>query len=268
VIYHERNANTFNPDLLQGKTILIADDNEMNRLVVATILQSYGAIIREAADGAQAIDMVGKEQPELVLMNIQMPLLNGYDATKQIRQKGYTIPVIALTANAICGEKEKYREAGMNDYITKPFKEDAFLEIIAHWLQAEQVIKEKADLSPNITQQKDRSFDLTNLESISKGDKVFIHKMLRLFARQGPATVAEIKVAYELSDIEQVRKLAHRLKPSIDMLSIRAIQSEIRELESKVDNPENSPHIPDLIRHIESTIKSISDEITLYCNDA
>ena len=121
-------------DFLQQKTILVVDDNEMNRLVAATILENYGATIVEAKDGEEALAVLENQHADMVLMDIQMPLMNGYEATKILRKRGNNIPIIALTANAIKGENEKCIEAGMNDYIAKPFKEDVFLEKIEYWL--------------------------------------------------------------------------------------------------------------------------------------
>jgi PAS domain S-box-containing protein len=121
---------------LKGKKILVVDDNVMNRMVATLILKEYEVLISEAEDGEEAINYLKNNDCDLVLMDLQMPISNGYNASEIIRQKlKLNIPIIALTANVIKGEKEKCFKVGMNDYLSKPFDEEQFLEIISKWLQ-------------------------------------------------------------------------------------------------------------------------------------
>lgn len=130
-------SNTFNTiNNLKGKKILVVDDNEMNRMVAALILNEFGVLISEAEDGEEAVNYLKNNDCDLVLMDLQMPVSNGYNASEIIRQKlKLDIPIIALTANVIKGEKEKCFKVGMNDYLSKPFNEKQFLEIISKWLE-------------------------------------------------------------------------------------------------------------------------------------
>jgi PAS domain S-box-containing protein len=122
--------------LLKGKKILITDDNEMNQLVAATILLNYGAEITEAFNGAEAVEKIRETSFDIVLMDIQMPVMDGFEATKIIRESiSKTLPIIALTANAINGDDQKCIAAGMNDYLSKPFEEAQLLNIISKWLE-------------------------------------------------------------------------------------------------------------------------------------
>jgi PAS domain S-box-containing protein len=121
---------------LKGKKILVVDDNVMNRMVATLILDEYEVLVAEAGDGEEAINYLKNNECDLVLMDLQMPISNGYNASIIIRQQlKLDIPIIALTANVIKGEKEKCFEVGMNDYLSKPFDEDQFLEIISKWLE-------------------------------------------------------------------------------------------------------------------------------------
>jgi CheY-like chemotaxis protein len=113
----------------------VVDDNIMNRMVANVILKEYDVIISQAGNGEEAIDYVKNNACDLVLMDIQMPILNGYQASEVIRKKlKLTTPIIALTANAMKGEKENCLEFGMNDYLSKPFDEEKFLQIISTWI--------------------------------------------------------------------------------------------------------------------------------------
>jgi PAS domain S-box-containing protein len=243
-------------DFLSGKTILVTDDNEMNRLVASTILKSYGANIVEATNGEQALEVVKATNPHLILMDIQMPLLNGYDATKRLRKSGNNIPVIALTANAIRGENEKCIEAGMNDYIAKPFKEDIFLQKIAQWLNINYVYNATRPLQNDGNE---KMYDLSGIEEIGKGNAAFVNKMIVLFCEQTPLAVSEMKNAFEANDLEKVGALAHKLKPSIDNLKITALRQVIRDIEKSGKEKNNTSELKTQILVTEEIIaKTVS----------
>jgi CheY-like chemotaxis protein len=109
-------------------------DIKENRLVVTKLLQDYDAEVSEAVNGMEAIEQVQKKNPDMILMDLQMPVLNGLDASRMIRNRGYTKTIIAVTANAIKGESQKCYDAGMNDYITKPFRESELMQKVETWL--------------------------------------------------------------------------------------------------------------------------------------
>lgn len=121
--------------LLEGKKILVVDDSVLNRLIATTILKKKGVLLMEAENGVKAIELMRENTFDLVLMDIQMPELNGYDAaTKARNELKLSTPIIALTGNATEGEKEKCVETGMSDYLPKPFSKDQLLEIVCNWI--------------------------------------------------------------------------------------------------------------------------------------
>ena len=121
--------------ILKGKRILLVEDNPINRLVARTVLKLYGAEVTEAPDGIMAIDLFEKNIFDLVLMDVQMPGKDGLETTRYIRSHmDSSIPIIALTANAFKEEEERCMQAGMNDFISKPFDEEQMIQLIARWL--------------------------------------------------------------------------------------------------------------------------------------
>ena len=126
-----------NVALNSNTKILVVEDNKINMLLTRTILNNLfpNIIIYEAIDGNEAVTMFAEWLPDIVLMDIQMPIMNGYEATKMIRETeaGVAVPIIALTAGTVKGEKENCLEAGMNDYITKPIIREALKEMILKW---------------------------------------------------------------------------------------------------------------------------------------
>lgn len=230
--------------ILKEKKILLVEDNEMNRLVATTLLENYGVIITEVHNGAEAVRALKTTYFDLVLMDVQMPVLNGLDATRIIRQDvNQFVPIIALTANAIKGEAEKCLKAGMNDYISKPFEEEELINAIARWLG-----EGPESFTPHQTSAMENTpavplYDLKKLENIAQHNQSFILKMVTLFSRQAPADVHEIETAFEKEDYQTVRSVAHRMKPSIDNMGIVSLHDLIREIE--LFNEANSP-IPTL----------------------
>ena len=121
--------------------ILIAEDSPLNQKLLDTILSKAGYEFDIVADGLEAVKQVQKHDYSMVLMDIQMPNMNGYDATQEIRQQGYDLPIIAVTANAMNGDREKCISVGCSDYLAKPIKRDALIAIIEKYYQGSNVLQ-------------------------------------------------------------------------------------------------------------------------------
>ena len=120
---------------LKGKKILLVEDNKLNRLVASTILKHFGMLVTEAVNGEIAVQILRKESFDVVLMDMQMPIMDGIAATIMIRKEiSPTIPIIALTAHALKSEESRCLDAGMNDFISKPFEEDKLMSTILKFL--------------------------------------------------------------------------------------------------------------------------------------
>ena len=242
-------------DFLAGKSILIADDNEMNRLVASIFVENYGANVIHAGNGRQAVDEFIAQTPDVILMDIQMPVMNGFEATKIIRRISAGVAIIALTANAIKGENEKCLAAGMNDYVSKPFKEEELLKIIAKWLgkemnvsTTEKVIKE---------QPPEALYDLTSLRDISRGNEAFVEKMVNLFCDQTPGMLREMTIAYYDNNLEKMGAIAHKIKPSIDNLNIGPLKPVIRAIEKMGYEKIASPDLPETLLEIGTILERV-----------
>ncbi|MEP6746509.1 MAG: ATP-binding protein [Bacteroidota bacterium] len=226
----EKEEINFDSSILKGSRILLVEDNEMNRLVATTVLEHYGVDFKEAINGEEAVNILTKEKFDLILMDVQMPVMNGITATHIIREQvSKTIPIIALTANAIKGESDKCIAAGMNAYISKPFEEAVLVRTISSLLGGE--IKMEAAQKDN-QRIEESLFDLEDLRKLSRGDEVFVSKIICMFIKTAPASVTEMKDALNRNDFEKVKSVAHGLKPTIDTLGIASMKTRIREIES------------------------------------
>jgi two-component system cell cycle response regulator DivK len=125
---------------MAGKRILLVEDNSMNRRVAQFLLKSRGYTVYEARDGQEALEMAKLHLPDLILMDLQLPGLDGFTTTGMIKADATTkkIPVVALTAYAMKGDAERAMEAGCDGYVTKPIDPDEFPEIVASYLEKHQ----------------------------------------------------------------------------------------------------------------------------------
>ncbi len=257
-----KNSNfALDTNMLMGKKILIVDDIDINRLVATTILSNYGAITLEAANGSEAIDVIKEETIDLVLMDIQMPIMNGFEASQFIRQNITTeLPIIALTANAIKGDNEKCFEAGMNDYISKPFKEEDLLKTISIWLdgQTTPILNQNSSNMQPIS----NLYDISGIQAISRGNNDFVLKIVKMFVSQTPAFVEDMKLKYIGRDLKDMAAVAHKIKPSIENMGIASLHEAIREIERLGKEENDSELLPTLLQQVENTLHLVIEALT------
>lgn len=252
--------------VLKGKKILVADDNEMNRLVATTILESYEVQVVEATDGKEAINLVKEMHPDLVLMDVQMPNMDGLEATKILREEyNKELPIVALTALALKGEERKFIAAGMNTYVLKPFQEHHLMEVIAGFFEHEatktETIEIKPAPAPIQVENNSKLYSLEKLKTLSNGNEAFVQKMINLFVTLAPQSVSQINEAYQSGDFELVAKLAHKLKPSLDNMMITELKDTVREVEQNAQTYGKSEKLAQLVLKISEILTQVSTEL-------
>jgi signal transduction histidine kinase/FixJ family two-component response regulator len=250
-----------NTALLAQKTILVVDDNDMNRLVAATMLENYQLVIREACNGVEAIDSIREQQPDLVLMDLQMPVLNGLEATKRLRETGNQVPVVALTANAIKGEQEKCLEAGMNDYLSKPYTEEDLLQTIIKWIGHQPSATTGETQAINESPKTETLYDLSGLAEISRGNQAFVDKMIHLFCEQTPGMLSEMISAHSSGDFARMGALAHKMKPGIDNLRIHSLKQVIRSIEKSGKENQPDPQLETLLQQLNQVLQQVMQQM-------
>ncbi|HEY2348581.1 MAG TPA: response regulator [Puia sp.] len=237
--------------ILFGKTILVAEDVEMNQQLIWHILESNGAKVVIARNGAEALEQVKKQIFDCVLMDVQMPVMDGIMATEHIRKLAdpllSAIPIIALTANFNSADLIKYEKAGMDDFLSKPVVEANLLNTILSYSGELKSAKTAMTESP-------RLYDLAMIHSVSGGDGAFIKKMIRLFIQTVPQNVQELVDATAQGNWEQVSKMAHKLKSTVDSMGIASIHDQIRTIEMHAKKREQLECLPEMVAEIESVI--------------
>lgn len=234
-----------------GKNILIVEDNDMNRFIAIQSLHYFGCNVDEATNGFEAIKKVKQNRYDLILMDIQMPEMDGLEATLHIRnQLKLVTPIMALTANAFRHDIDKYLRAGMDNFVTKPFSEEELFSKMASLLMYDQ--KEDVEITKD-----EPLFNLTNLKEISRGDNEFVQKMIEMFHQVVEKANEEFDVALKAKNFSQINKTAHRIKPTIDNMGIVSLKEDIRELEKfPLDGDEEKRKT--LIEKVKSILKKVS----------
>jgi len=264
-----RDDRPVDTESLKDKRVLVVDDNDMNRLVATTILDNYSTVIFEAADGQEAVDFLRGETVDIVLLDIQMPVMSGLEAAEVIRREiSATVPIIALTANAIRGESEKCLAAGMNDYLAKPFQEGALIKMICEWVGAAGVAghgatREAAVAANDAVVDTGRPplYGFGRLEEIGQGDGVFVKKMVQLFVDTVPKVVGELQTAAVKGDFQTVYAKAHSLKPSLHNFSIDCLAEAMLELERLAMAKGPAERIEELARRVGDVVGEVVEEL-------
>ncbi|SDL93616.1 Signal transduction histidine kinase [Catalinimonas alkaloidigena] len=221
--------------------LLVVDDNEMNRSLMHYLLSQWQLQFDTVANGEEAILLVRQHSYDLILMDIQMPRMDGYAATQYIRsQLKSTVPIVAMTAHALAGEREKCLRMGMDDYLTKPIDEQKLFEVITQ-LTRFRARQEPARL-PGGASDKDGAYqyiNLTYLRSISKENVAYMKNLSGLFLEVVDEELEHLITALQQKDSETIRQVAHKMKTSVSVMGL------LESLEPMLDALEYHELTPD-----------------------
>lgn len=237
---------------LKGSKILLAEDNEVNQEIILDLLSESGINIDIATNGYEAITMNDQNDYELILMDIQMPVLDGYEASKQIREKDKNIPIIALTANAMKEDIEKTKKIGMNEHLNKPVEVDRLFETLLKY------ISKKVSINENENTKKEKSIDLPEFVNLDK------EYALKLLSGRESSFIQTIKglirykyIDYENLDDDELERTAHSLKG----LSKGAGAFKISDVALDIENTLNRDLIPSLMKEITIVVDEIEEKL-------
>lgn len=204
--------------------ILIVDDNALNQSLMKHLLSQWNVDFETANNGLEAVEFLRNNDCDLVLMDIQMPQMDGYVATQTIREElKLNTPIIAMTAHALAGERERCMSRGMNEYISKPIIEDELFKLISNFgLKENETTETKAEETASNYE----FIDLTYLKSISNDDKDFERTVTQQFLDKVPTHLQELKLAYENKDFKLLKLRAHDLKSSVAIMGLLPLLEE------------------------------------------
>jgi CheY-like chemotaxis protein/HPt (histidine-containing phosphotransfer) domain-containing protein len=234
----------------RGNKILLVEDNPVNQRVAQRTLQNLAAEVTIANNGAEALELVAASPFDAVLMDCQMPVMDGFTATRRIREMelrrgAKRLPIIALTANVMSEDREKCLAAGMDAHLGKPIEPAQLIEALCRFLKAPVA-------APAI--------DRKALKELTGGDADFERELAATFVSSGDQCLAEILAALKVSDFDTVRKRAHSLKGASANIHARDLSHAASSLENAVR--ENAiPALGGLVEELSEKLAAVNAEL-------
>ena len=216
----ELKANNQNIQLMNNNVnILVAEDNTMNQQLIKHLLKNWGFKFDLVFNGLQAVEALKKQDYDMVLMDIQMPEMDGHLATSEIRNKlKSAIPVIAMTAHAMAGEREKCIKSGMNDYISKPINEESLLAMIIKYSKSNESSQPPAVAAPDR-----KVLNLEFIDQFSKNDKEFKKEIIQEFVTRVPDNIHTMEKAIQEKNYSIIHRIAHDMKTTVHFMGLTAL---------------------------------------------
>ncbi|MBS1161399.1 MAG: hypothetical protein H6R15_3818 [Proteobacteria bacterium] len=225
------------PVRFNGQRVLLVEDNEVNRELAEEMLTAVGLTVETAANGQQAVEAVRRKSYDLLLMDCQMPVMDGYQATRQIRAEpcGARLPIVAMTANALAADRQRCLDAGMDDHIPKPIDVSVLYGTLARWLPEgrAQPTTEKAapPASPLVGASSPPILDENGALSRLGGNRALLERLLLRFYENQADIVDRLRAAQRAGDFAELRLAAHTLRGLAGNIGAEQLVGEVRQLE-------------------------------------
>jgi len=242
---------SFDIERVRGARVLLVEDNEINQEVAIGQLEDAEVFVDLAENGAEAVRMVGENDYDIVLMDMQMPVMDGIEATRILRAnpRSESLPIIAMTANALVSDREMCLQAGMNDHIAKPIDPDQLFGVLLRWIKRPDGdgagvhewpgAKPAANAAPRLELAGDGALAIDGIDVKSAlkrtgGNRQRYESLLRRFAAQQATTVEDIRKALSIGDAATAERAAHSLKGAAGTLGVIALSEAAARAETAI----------------------------------
>ncbi|MCK5876352.1 MAG: response regulator [Candidatus Marithrix sp.] len=249
---------------LHGIHILLVEDNFINQQIIQEILETEGTFISIANNGKKAMEMLEVNNFDVILMDIQMPEMDGYETTRLIRKQNNKIPIIAMTANAMTGDREKCLAIGMDDYISKPIDENLLFATLEKWVNG-TFNKTYPAITTNLDE-----FRLTGINTISGlkrlgGNQKLYQELLQEFYKKNQNIITKVKQAIEQNDLENFINLIHTISGTAGNLGIDSLHKVAKDIEIILKSKKQIP--PPLLEQFSTTVTNTMQVLSQIKND-
>ena len=248
----------------QEVRVLVVEDNLMNQKLVLQVLKRLGYQAKVADDGKKALDMLQETAFDVILMDIQMPVMDGYETTRQIRSRfNKTVPIIAMTAHALASEQEECLKAGMNDFLSKPFKMEELQQLIRKYLPINNPTETATTQNEPIAKPSSNFSTESLLEAVGNDLDLAI-ELLEIYVSQTPDEIEKLQLALDQHDILTIGRLIHTQKVHTKMLGMSRATQLIMETEALVRMNGNIEGISPLMKQYIAEVKAVLPHIIFY----
>lgn len=235
---------------LAGKKILVVDDEKMNQLVIQNMIKLWGAESEIAEDGNDALQKIYKDNYDIILMDLMMPGLNGYQTAEKIRKSGdetiNNIPILALTGSSANASFEKIIESGISDFAAKPFKIEELHAKISNLLFG------KKDGEEINTSQLSTIINLEYLRETTVDNPKLIKEIINIFLEQTPGFLSRLEDSVISQNWAEVKAVAHKMKPTVNYVGVLSIENIIKNIEDFSEQRIKLDEIPSLLLELKN----------------
>ena len=253
------------PGLLRGLRVLLVEDNPVNTFLARALLESWEVTADVASDGEQALTITDSTPYDVILMDIQMPRMNGLEATAQLRRlpnPNQQTPIIALTANAMKSDLDSYTQTGFTDCLVKPYHENNLYLVIARNTGRDLSPANLPVVEPSNLVQSVPSFGFEGLGRLAN-DAGFVRKMQQLFVDTVPGQLTQLREAVVLQNWTEAKQLVHALKSTYGNLQIDEAQRYMKKFEEILKKNPESAILLNLLRTVSRVTSQITDVFTI-----
>jgi PAS domain S-box-containing protein len=251
---------------MRAMKVLLAEDNAVNRKLATALLEKWGHAVVVAENGREVLEALERESVDLVLMDVQMPEMDGFHAIRAIRTKekttGAHLPIIALTAHAMQGDRERCLEVGADDYVSKPIRTSELLAAMDRLRNPQAGPRPAA--RPAADSPVSRALDLAAALERVEGDRELLEELVRIFAGECPNNLAEIRRALDAADAPLLERLAHTMKGAAANLGAKRLSAAAFELEKQARSG-GLKNAAELIDNLKREIDRLMPEIDSLC---
>ncbi|MDN5200502.1 response regulator [Fulvivirgaceae bacterium BMA10] len=249
---------------------LIVDDDNLNIRLLSIILEKLGIHFELASNGKEAIERIKEKEFDLIMTDIQMPEVSGTDLAKYVRaqenKKRATVPIIALTANVMRGDLNRYLEAGINDYLLKPFKEIDLYNKIISTLKIERsanvILAEENQTSDNIAN--GQPYDLEGILQFTGAKNGIMIDILKSFMDNAELDIGKLRSHHKEKDVKGINEVAHKMLPSYQHLNVKSVIPQLLQLEQIKDL---NGEVEKIIDHIDQESKIVAELLEKEINE-
>ena len=245
---------------LSGRVLLV-EDNEINQQVAVAMLENFGLQVEIAGNGREAVEAVQRQKYDLVLMDIQLPEMDGFEATRRIRAARYSdLPIVAMTAHAMTGDREKSLRAGMNDHLPKPIEPDQLFAMLGRWLKPASE-ETPATNGNGVRFPELPGLDLERAQLRTGNNRKLLRKLLLQFHADHRQAVPVMRRLLARGDLRALKRYAHTLCGITGNLAADRLQGAARAIEQAVTDGEEEAQLEELIAQLGELLTPLLEQL-------